>query len=132
VQRFAFRRVTGDARPRELGQRDVRSLVGTSATHDLPTTLAQRRTTIETGRIGEILAHLRSTSTFFLAHYAEKPPNDFYLCDDSKSTCGTWTEASCQLTVTTYSGGSDNLHDPRLDLSLSKSAVTIAARATVR
>ena len=41
-----------------------------------------------------------------LAHYQEKPPsNDAYLCGDPLSTCGTWTEASCQVTVTNYLGG---------------------------
>jgi hypothetical protein len=39
-----------------------------------------------------------------LAHYAEKPPNDFYLCDEAGSDCGTWTEAGCQVTVTPDSG----------------------------
>ncbi len=39
-----------------------------------------------------------------LAHYSEKPPNDFYLC--ASGTCGTWTEANCQVTVTLDAGGS--------------------------
>lgn len=36
-----------------------------------------------------------------LARYAEKPPNTTYLCGDPLAPCGTWTEASCQVTVTT-------------------------------
>jgi hypothetical protein len=40
-----------------------------------------------------------------LAHYAEKPPNDAYLCGYPLQTCGTWSEASCQVTVTNDRGG---------------------------
>ena len=41
-----------------------------------------------------------------LARYAEKPPgNTPYLCGSPLSTCGTWIEASCQVTVTNYFGG---------------------------
>jgi hypothetical protein len=40
-----------------------------------------------------------------LAHYSAKPPNDAYLCGYPLSTCGTWSEASCQVTVTNYLGG---------------------------
>jgi hypothetical protein len=41
-----------------------------------------------------------------LAHYPEKPPgNDGYLCGYPLQTCGTWTEASCQVTVTNDFGG---------------------------
>jgi hypothetical protein len=43
-----------------------------------------------------------------LAHDEEKPPNDSYLCEhtstcSSQCSCGTWTEATCQVTVTTDS-----------------------------
>ena len=38
-----------------------------------------------------------------LEHYQAKPPNDFFLCGDPLADCGTWTEASCQVTVLTYS-----------------------------
>jgi hypothetical protein len=41
-----------------------------------------------------------------LAHYSVKPPNNVYVCGDAKSTCGTWTEASCRVTVMPDSGAS--------------------------
>lgn len=41
-----------------------------------------------------------------LERFEEKPPNAWYLCGDPLSTCGSWSEASCQVTITTYSGGS--------------------------
>ncbi len=41
-----------------------------------------------------------------LAHYAQKPPNDAFLCGEPQIACGTWseTETGCQVTVTTYAG----------------------------
>jgi hypothetical protein len=42
-----------------------------------------------------------------LAHYAEKPPNDNLLCGEPQTTCGTWSVTGCQVTVTTYAGGTD-------------------------
>ncbi len=37
-----------------------------------------------------------------LGHYHEKQPNTFVLCGDPLASCGTWAEASCRVTVTTY------------------------------
>ena len=38
-----------------------------------------------------------------LERYQAKPPNAFVMCGDPLASCGTWAEASCQVTVTTYS-----------------------------
>ena len=38
-----------------------------------------------------------------LEHFQEKGPNAFFLCGDPLTSCGTWAEASCQVTITTYS-----------------------------
>jgi hypothetical protein len=38
-----------------------------------------------------------------LGHYQEKGPNAFFLCCDPLTNCGTWTEASCQVTITSDS-----------------------------
>jgi hypothetical protein len=40
-----------------------------------------------------------------LAHYSEKGPNDVYLCG-GQTTCGSWTETGCQVTVMPDSGTS--------------------------
>jgi len=50
-----------------------------------------------------------------LEHFAEKDPNEFYLCGDPLLTCGMWALANCQVTVTlNYSSGSTTyaVHDP--------------------
>jgi hypothetical protein len=48
-----------------------------------------------------------------LAHYQIKPPNDFYLCGEAQATCGTWTEATCALTLMNGSGTVDyTIKDP--------------------
>jgi hypothetical protein len=39
-----------------------------------------------------------------LERFEQKGAYAFYLCGDPLTTCGTWTEAACQVTVTTYSG----------------------------
>src|SRR4051812_27968242 len=40
--------------------------------------------------------------------YQAKPPNAFVMCGDPLASCGTWAEASCQVTVTTYSYGTSD------------------------
>ena len=48
-----------------------------------------------------------------LEYRQEKDPMAWYLCGDPLSMCGTWTEASCQVTVTLTSGATTTyaVHD---------------------
>ncbi len=45
----------------------------------------------------------RIAPALVLGHYQEKQPNTFVLCGEPLASCGTWAEASCQVTLTSYS-----------------------------